>query len=442
MSVPRWPNALATVVATLLATSGLRAQRCEASGFDTPTYRRLVGERFAGALITRSGSTIGSSGTLQVAEGKANLSASVVREDRSIVTLSASGGASNGIVSLFRNSRVSTDIGADLNFHKLRGRSKLRYDVRTRAAFCAESLAAEAAFNGRKAEIAGGWDEAQKQRRILTLADSIGKLEAAAGAATGPARVLLGIEVTKTKLLQAAAQHAVVPGKEEADIDAENQRDARLEKAGQALVTTGADLSWWSLGVGVKSSGFWLLDRSRPVPEQVSKKTAARPVIRLEYSSYSKGNFSSRFWTVGAAYARDNNLGALARREVKEVESLSDGPTEREVVRTFVAYEGEYRAAIDRLSLYGDYFWFLPTATTTAVHGFVALKEDDADTKSWTTDPGAGLLVAVPGPQSTRVYAELFAVVEDAFDRVSESRLKERVSIGLRISFPIAVTAR
>ena len=429
-------------------------------------FEGILNLQFSKIITGNSFSNFGNFATVSSDQKSLTASVNVIQNRRSILNITASGGATNGISEFFDEGELNSNVGINLSFHWISPFHDIRVgrDVAIRKKFDAEEkkITAQykedsiAALTFKKLTFAKVNLEKSKKKlfRQNTARQAIQKT-------IHPIKHdSLSYEIEKTKLEIQDLEKQIsklqqqkddieslpdLTGQERSDIlleDSRQQRDLALKTLDDKRRNSEIDeikLSWFSFGYGVRNDAFKLFDASQPFGEQIDNTSYTSHNANIAYSHYDWASASlfDLYYSIGLNFNYSSNLNTLASLEISDIRTTSTDPL-REAVSTQNVFEGDYQEDIKELIPFIDFYLFYGTRRTIALHlnPMVVYKDDLKPSASMKF----GLLIPFQkaDKQTSTVNLEVFYRLNDIFDTLdSDKSLLGRNTIGLQASFPI-----
>jgi hypothetical protein len=414
-----------------------------------PVFRRLLNQQFTNLITGQSKNSIGNFASLDVKEGEFSFSGSSIFPNYSALTVKASGAITDGLASIFSNSRLNTKFTFDVQFNVLSPTAKhITYDETLGKAFRLKERQIESAFRLDTASITLHHQESslRKKKAALEILSSSLK-ERMDSSKDKETQDSLGYELTKVVIQTDSIGKALEEASDTIGlkIDALNRRNHELNGISIKRELDGFGMGWFSIGYKVAGSSFKLFYSSAPFDSQVVSTSFLSHEARIQYSYYkwSASSFESYFWCGGIAISYGDNFSELTKREVADVKNYGPSLNDRTITKKYNVYTGIYKTGIKTLRPYGDVFLFLFKGNCAAVHAYPEVQFTSEEKPLWSM--GIGFLVSFRDSkdESAVVNAELYYTEEDLFNsRETTYKLFERNDIGIRFSVPIKFTSK
>lgn len=448
---------------------------CTSSGIPSEFLQRLLEREFVG-LVGSSPTVPGTFGALEIdKDQKATLSASSRPGDGRVLTVTASGGASDGLL-VFLNDREaasSFSVGARLDWRSSPPTNRLQYDVATCRAYLAAWRKAMADGEERVSRIAAGTlpltkelDVRREEYRLdslLILKDillpariraRVDSLATAADDATRRQLILrlradslkqdtLPLDIATTRARKEQAERRFVPDEATQRSESDDKRALELQAAEQLLKVLGFSLGWASAGVGLDNAAFKLFDPAAAFESQLTSKTYATPKLALAYSRYTLDAASerSRFWSAGLRLSISDNRSSLRKVELSETAQHGPAEGDRSSTSKISALQGEYKKDLATMQMSFDYYRFVANDNQGAWHLFPAVEYRKHARPTYTA--GVGFLWVARKAGEGFLNAELMYSLNDIAEAESSpDNVWERSRVGIRLSFPITFSPR
>ena len=126
----------------------------------------------------------------------------------------------------------------------------------------------------------------------------------------------------------------------------------------------------------------------------------------------------------------------LTVRSIAENRELGDTVGERTITKEYIVYEGEYKTSLTSLSLYGDFYYFLFSNNTGAIHFYPEYKMKEEYKPQ--INLGFGFLVTYKNKDKNVINAEVYYNLIDIENKNdSDIDFFKRSQFGIRFTFPI-----
>jgi hypothetical protein len=439
-------TSLAMALAVCLAAAHCRAQN-SSDTLSRDEVETVLDRQFTSLITGQSKSSVGNFASLDLKEAEVSFSGSAILGNRSILSIKGSGGVSDGLFSIFTNSKLNTNISLDVQYNRLLPKKNfLRYNDDLQQVYRARERQTWQDFWLDSLSVAFHQQQSLLILKETSLKTLEGKLNAQMTAETTVVarKDSLRYELAKVAFQRhldstALGQYADSSGRLRI---LENARSIRLKALAQdsMAAATGFKLKWLSIGLKVQSNSFRLFEPSATYDNQIVKTSFVSGEARLQYSYYqwSSAAYESFFWCVGLALSYKDNLSDLTATEVSDVTNYGPTPNGRTTTKKYTAYVGEYKKHIKGLRVYADWYCFLFKGNIGAFHLYPEWLTQGYRKPSLNL--GVGFLLSFKGDKdpSSVVNAELYYNWLDVLCALDRSYgLFEKNSIGIRFSFPI-----
>lgn len=433
-----------TYISALYAQSAKPALGKDVDYLDSSTFRSVLNQQFTGLVTGQSKNSIGNFASLDIKEPSVSFGASTILKNSSVLTVSASGGISDGLFALFNNSKLNTKVALDvkLNFLNHKGNS-ITFAHESLQAYQDKLDALMDKYQLDSIAIAFERDRADLNEKVEVLNQKL--------------KDLIGLVATEHNLKKADSLHYEIAAMQlrynsaRATLNKLEPKITRLEKLNQKLgidsnnidpniKVLGFELGWLSIGYGVQNNSFKLFNASAAYLDQVKKQSFVSHEVSVQYSKYKWATQSNKsfFWLMGAAFMYGDNLSDLNSKEITEVKNYGSNANDRTSTTKYNVYEGDYEKGIKGIRLYGDYYKFLFKNNFIALHCLAeAIYKDRI---SPTYNSGVGILMSFKNSkdETSIVNVELYYKFLDLFKTIyTENNFFDRNEVGLRFSFPI-----
>ncbi|WP_430412321.1 hypothetical protein [Kordia sp.] len=426
-------------------------------------FRQILNLQFSKLVTGNTFSNIGNYASIKTTDKSLSLSASILNKKGNIISIEASGGATEGVTSFFNNGDLNTNISGKLTYHILINpfsnntikrnsfeRDKLKDELqKAEDKYRTDTIAIY--HKKELLDLRIKIDKAVTKKAVIN--DSLSTV--LARHKTNPIQKLkfkidsLLYEVDKIEL------DLILFDREKKKIENDEYFEAKLEKTEQkydkAIIENdkkvinqaveGISLFWFSIGYGIRNDGFKLFDSSLDFTNQVKKKEALTHQFNIAISHYNWESFSNKdtYWSAGASYKLGNNLTSLDNIKVKDFEEVSTNPN-RESFSEQSVFAGDFENDLSELKVFFDYYRFFKISNTNSfafhLNPIVLIRENNKPTSSiWT---GIVLPFRKFDDTSSFLNLEIFYSFNDLFNTAdSNDSLIGRNTIGLSATFPI-----
>jgi hypothetical protein len=440
---------------------------------DSASFNRMLNQQFTQVLTGQQLSTVGSFATLDLTDTKVKIALSSTMKNGNVLGFKFSGGVSDGLSSLIKDSEFNTAFTIESQYHffpKKRKRSIILNDTELRE----WNMKIKKVKREHKATLAR-----------ISYTDTLALLEAAK---LGQIEKKKNLEVEREKLKSAPASETLtrslirvkemqierLNGKIEAvqktigeiksqePLNWENEQRLRINNVAFAALEKlenfksksnkptvhGFDIQWWSLGVKYGFDDFKLLDRSQGVSEQLIDTSGHNLSLSVQYSKYRWHTAldSTFLFTIRGEIGLRNTSSDLDKREIRDRNSIgTSGNLNREIESQYTAYEGDYEIWVPELSLRPDFYWFLPkrdpaSNLALAIHSYGDLKFSKVSAPRYKAGGGFLFSFLKREGQKSNVNVEVFYEFSDISNaRDLDLSLWESNQFGLNFIVPFYI---
>jgi len=404
---------------------------------------KLLSYQFTNVITGQPSNTLGNFASVTPTDGKIDFAGSLLFTDRVVITLKASGRATDGIVAIFDNNKLNTQISIETKIHILSLR-KFSLSFDSDSAFALDEKVRTMMYEHEKArlEIIASRDavELMKKNAILKAeVDSLKLLDTSGLPAS--ARNDLYYEIAKRTLKQDSIAKALSTQRLPI-AKLRNLHNKTIQELDKLTFTAseGFNIQWWTFGYKVNNNDFSYFNPKATFDSQVMDTNFVSHEGNIQWSLYnwSLHSFKTLFLGLGASVAIADNFSSLKKREISETTNYGPTTGARSVTRKFDSYEGTYERNIASGKFYADMYWFCFNKNIAALHlnpeWWMREKEKPVGNLF------VGVMLSIPKKDTpgSVVNAELYYQFLDLFKETdTEYRLFERNSIGIRFTFPI-----
>jgi uncharacterized small protein (DUF1192 family) len=417
------------------------------NGLSKSDFNRIINQQFGNLISPISNNNIGNFASLDLKDAKVTFNGTSFFKNGSFIGIKASGGVADGLLPIFTNATLNTNMSLDFQYNFLNLNNQgIMYDDASFRAMNEQKEKVLEEYAVKQKELDTDYQITSLQLEIEILKQKLAKASTALGAATS----LFKADSIKFQMFK--LQHLIdSKGKELSNypnnkiarqFDLDNAKATELKKLKENLKIVGFKFGWFSIGYGIKSSSFKLFDSSLAFDEQIIKKTFASHYFRFQYSFYKYSPFphESFFWSIGANAALEDNLTELNSKELSEITNYGANPGDRSSTKKFNAYEGSYISGLQSVSLNADFYWFMFEDNKGAFHFYPEYKIKEK--MQPTTNLNFGYLMSFKNQDKSgnTVNAELFLALQNIYganDIDIAGNLFKRSTLGLRFTFPI-----
>lgn len=440
---------------------------------NTTLLKRLLKREFTQIYGPETKNGIGNYASLEPNSSSVAFSGNIVRKNDAI-SIKASGGVSDGMLSLFSNNKWSNNIGLDVQYNMFlknkRGWNTVSLNAKEYQYYEDERSKIDCAFKSEQFKDiqAESCLKTQVLENELIIAKS--KLQQdSLKARTYENKLTLfqnknldSLTYYRVKLAESTISYlndsvAFQLKRQEferlkcecnsllklCDKEIENQRLIKRNKAIKALENDlkliGFRVHWFSFGYGVSNNSFRLYDPTKPFDQQFTLNSFATQEIRFQFNTYRKsradGSYYASLWIKGS---NADNFESLTKNDFEEITTDTSSTTVRKNTKKFSAYSGDYKKDLRSMAFGGDFYLFIPN-NVMAFHFYP--KYTVIQNLQPETSFGLGILMPFRkiGEEKTIINAELFMNTPNVFktNGVTESNYFKRSEFGLRFTAPI-----
>lgn len=451
-------------------------------------FNELINLQFSKLVSGKSEGGVGNFASADIINSVVTLSSSFQMSNGSILNLTFHGGATDGLASIFTNSRINSNISFHGKYHFLNPnkKRKVRY-VNTTSEKRLESqkiytkyqeLLIEEELWASNLEL----KILKKKKEIVDLKIKIKDLHKTIRdskiSSSDKKSKEYEIEISGVKILQLSKE--IEDLTELCDFiknglhSDSNQFVLKQKRAGElgALKETFKikdityiELGWFSIGYEVENNSFTQFNKEKEITEQLKKVSSTTQSISFSYNQYayresrfcgskndqnlkenkkcisSTPTLGSYFFKFGLSIGLSDSFDSLDKVSIKDTQILSGFEnSSREISNDFIAYQGSFDKKLLNISLFGDtYLWFW-NSSRAALHLFSNFNASQKLKPK--LDAGLGILLNIKNKEKEKpaVNVELFYSFIDLFDNrqvLRDDTLFERNVVGLRFTVPI-----
>ena len=412
---------------------------------DEASFKKIISNQFLNIITGQNKNTIGNFGAVDIKDASLALNASKIVKNRKVFSINVNAGISDGISSIFSNSKLNSEVGIQVRYSMIRPYSeKVTYILSSIEKRDFEISKKTAVANAEKAQL--NTKKIMVNSLINLLAEDIKDLRQQLPAAAHADSIRLNFQV-EYKNYQIDSLK-IISAKEFSDLrqagkSIDDELKAFRKKAEQDIPEiTGFSFGWFNLVYKVNSQSFRLFDTSVAFKDQVKKDNYVSHKAGVEYNYYNWSTHAGKSWflSIGAALEVNNNLTSLTKTELNETTNYTTNPGQRASTKKYNVYTGVYQKELLGISFYTDFYKFIFDNNNAAFHLYPQLKLQKNEKPVYSF--GLGFMVAFKDQKDEKsksiVNAELYANFLDLTNTASsDKKLLERNDIGLRLAFPI-----
>ncbi|HNP33917.1 MAG TPA: hypothetical protein PKN96_11555 [Flavobacterium sp.] len=429
-------------------------------------FNKIINVNFSKLITGQSTNTVGSYAAVDPEKAEATFSPNFILENGNVIIGKMTGGVTDGIYSVFNNSKLNTNISLELQYHFLNKKTKrvLRYyksdfdkqketDEKTEKEWKDSKAKIEASYDVNTRIIEN--DKLTKEDSTITVTiEQLNKklLEEKAKVNPNAGTIeLLNAQINMQKFKQkqnndkiqenVTLNNAFNPLKERmkiGNIRADKLKENDISK----LKIVGFCFSWISLAYKIKNDEFRLLDPLQPYATQITKDNYISHEFKTQYSyvNLNSDREKATYFTTSLTYKYKSNFNDLKRVEVTETKEVATNANQTRVTtEKYFAYAGKYKTDINQINLDVDFYHFPFNNSSIGYHIFPNSKYTD-DIKP-VYNAGFGIVFPFIDKKNDKsiINVELYYNVVNIFNsKNSDYSFIERNNIGLRIAFPIS----
>jgi len=420
--------------------------------------KRVLREQFTALVTGQSNYSFGNFAAIETKDAAISFGGSVtVDSSANVFNIKISGGASDGVSSLFTNSKINSNVGISLQYNRFINNNKSFSYFHD--SFVDHKLKEQEIMNDYKMALIEIQNDSERKKITNEKVDLGKKLIKIRSQIKSDVAILmiapqqnldsltqrvdsLQHQLAKTELDSIINNQNLVnlPNSVQAEINLNNETSDKLDSNKLQLKLFDFELAWFTFGYGVTNNSFRLFDPSSVFSDQISRKSFLGHEFRIQYANYhwSKARNKTRYFNIGTTYTIANNLNDLDDMEVSDQSQYNSGQSDRVVAKKYNVYAGIYDRHSNYFRLYADYYHFLLKNNPLAFHVFPDINIKKGKNVS---NLGFGILFVFydqTKDDKSIVNAELYYQIVDLFDANSSGiPLRRRNDIGLRVSFPI-----
>src|SRR3989338_304020 len=408
---------------------------------DNELFMKLLKKEFAKIYTPETKNGVGNYASYDVVDSKVDFTGNIILKkdikffrdtlstSGNILSIKASGGVSDGVVGLFSNNKWNNNVGLDVqyNFIRLTGKNGKNYididadqlaeyqrkkefgscserNLNPQNALSDHSLQlqlAESELIIAKAKVISGSSNIQKCKTALDRFNKAGNKDSIAYYSLKLAEHNItfwqdSMKLEKSNCIRDSIFNMTPNQILNAVLIKRNRRNKALK---DDLVVNGFRINWFSFGYGVSN------------------------------------NYFLSFWLKGSIA---DNFEALTKNDFEEITTDTLSTTERNNIKKFSAYSGDYKKNLQRLTFGMDWYYFL-TGNTMAIHLFP--KYTIIQNLQPETSFGVGFLMPFKNKDEKKdiVNAEIYMNTPNLFrtNGITETNFFKRSEYGIRFSVPI-----
>jgi hypothetical protein len=440
---------------SIFAQETLDTSQVKDSILSNEDFKKIIHTSFSKLITGQKSNTIGSYASLDIEKTEMNFSPTFLLKNGSIITGKISGGITDGISSLFQNSKFNTNIGAELQFHFLGSKNarKAQYyakDLKTRLEnkkkinddYQNELDKIESKYQVNTAKV-DNEKLTQENEKLKKEIDSLSLLNKPLEDDLIKAKISLKKLKIKQNEFKKNENLILIKNFNE-DIEKLKINNIRAQKLEENdiknLKIVGYTLSWFSLAYKIKNDNFKLVNQDEIYENQIKTENYLSHEFKSQYTyvKVDDSNQKNIYFNTSLSFNLKNNISALDKIDVKESNILGTSLVQtREYATNYIAYNGIYRSNIKQISLDFDYYHFILN-NKIGLHLFPNSKFTDKTKPIYNV--GVGLVAPFMDKEKEKsvVNVELYYNIVNVFNSKDSSyTILQRNDIGLRFSFPL-----
>lgn len=403
-----------------------------------------MNEQFSMLVTGQSTTTLGNFASLTTTDPKIDFAGSLINKKGSVWNLNASGKATDGLLAIFENSKLNTQVAIELKYHSLAlNNLSLSYNEDSAVHHNQKVNKIKFDFDIERKKILYRRDSMDLLEEQKSVNDGLTKLRDSLNKEVNPSiQEELKFLITKKEILEDSVTNAIkdVP-KLLTDLrNLHAKTIAQLEKLSFSTAVESFTLSWFSFGYKVNHNKFKLFYAANQFDQQIIDTTFVthEGSIQWSYYNWNAEGFKTKFIAFGAKFGYADNFTKLDKREISETTNYGPVTGARSSTTKFDTYKGTYSRNLVTLKFYNDSYFFLFNKNIAALH-FNPEWDIQKREKPIANVMTGILLVFKKKDQETSVLnAELYYQFTDIFKNTeTHYKLFERNAIGLRFTFPI-----
>ena len=414
-------------------------------GLSPTVFKKVLNQQFSNLVTGQSKNSIGNFAALDLKENKVSFAGSSIFNSGSVLSVTASGAVSDGLYSIFSNSKINTQVSLDLQYNFLAlSKKKLQYDYDTLRQYQSKIDEIEYDYKLKKLSINSRHDslllEANKRKanNHIHIIDSLLEISNQSQSRLDS----LQFEKARTKILLDSIETAILT-LPNLGTQIRILRNWRIQQKGNVSFESavyGFSIGWFSIGYKVTNNSFKLFDSSATFNHQVLDTNFVSHEVSVQYSKYkwTETQYETYFWDLGVAFKYADNFNTLSKKEITETTNYGVNIGDRSITNKYNAYQGTYATNLKQLRFYGDFYYFLFSNNIAAFHVYpewVVQKNEKP-----IADFGTGLLIALKDSKTegSIINAEIYYNFLDIFKTTEKTyKFFERNNVGIRFAFPL-----
>lgn len=421
----------------------------EKIGLDPKTFKKTLNQQFSNLITGLSTNSIGNFASVDLKDAEVSFGGSSIFKNGSVLTIKAAGGVTDGLYSIFTNSKLNSQVSLDVKYHFLTlSKQQLNYNFDSLVVYNASSAAIERDYRAK--DLAITYSHRQDSINLLQtkyeLDSTIKALEGLLKPfdTTKMSKLSDSLHIAKgtAEILRDSICYALdnYPSIKTSIRQNNNARTEAIDNLNFSKAVKGFSFGWFSIGYKVSDNSFKFFDSSRSFDAQVMDTSFVSHAVSVQFShyKYSSAPYRSLFWDAGLAFSISDNFSSLLKKEISESSNIGSIPSSRSITDKYNAYQGSYTRNLKIWRTYADLYYFLFKNNTGALHLFPEwiIKDKEIPLGNF----GVGFLFSFKDSKTDGavVNAELYYNLLDLFNSTnSPKKLFERNDIGIRFAFPL-----
>ncbi|MDC9723888.1 MAG: hypothetical protein PSN34_14100 [Urechidicola sp.] len=417
-------------------------------------FKTIMSLQFSKILTGNSFTNFGRYVSVSNTDKTLSISGTIINNKESVWGFEISGGATNGVSSIFNNGDLNSNVGGKITYNRIINpfkKNRISYNeiLYRKMDEKKKELAIKFKLDSlnvvlKKELITSEYTIKSLTKKLIKL-DSLRKSYSNSTNSLKKDSINYAYEKTKFESIQLNKKIKFLSNDEYIDTKLEeiyqkyDESLLEIQNGRSKLGIEDIDLTWFSLGYGFRNDAFKLFDESLPLEEQISKDSYISHQINIGISRYRWGRVKKNdvFWSLGMNFNYSSNLLDLDTKEIVDTTPISQNP-QRDIVKEQDVFVGEFKEGVKKIGIFFDYYQFLGAKNSFALHMNPRVIIAD-DIKPITTLQ-SGILIPFKkqDKQSSFVNVEIFYQLNDIFNTSdSTDSLLKRNTIGLQASFPI-----
>lgn len=433
---------------------------CDAQTF--PSRAQVASKSLSSKFSKVStGSTFGEIGSYAAisSDDKSLSFAGSLLKKNEIFSLELSGGATEGVLKLFDNAVLNSNLGVEFKYHHLLKNPlralniieyekvkdefnaltlKLSYDTLA----IGNSLTTNKLSYKKKEKEISDWEGKLKSIQIALavprlskeVIDSLKLIESS-----------ITYEISKAKLDLSALAQSIHEVESNGTLLAMNKRFSEYNTQQKNLIRKVEqigieefDISWFSLGIKLKNNSFKYYNPNILTSMNIIDTSYADQKFSCAYSRCRSTvvKKSDIFWSLGATFTIGTSLASLSKIEIEESQQIQQTP-QRAIIKKITAYSGNYKEQINELNLYYElYKYFGIEKDVMAVH-FNPVLSLGKRRPIYSFQIGMLIPFINTNSQTSKVNLEVFYKLTDFINPKTENGKQSKSNtFGIRVIFP------